>query len=310
MKIRIGSRGSKLAVTQAEWIGSELLKKNPTLQITFHQIRTRGDSDAHSSLSIIGGKGVFVKEIEEALLKSEIDLAVHSLKDVPQMLPSGLELGPFPLREDPRDAVLTRFGELLHELPKRSSIGTGSPRRLSQLKNLFGKKYKVEPIRGNVETRVKKLQNGEFDAIILAVAGLKRLGLEKEIIETLEPDVFMPAPGQGCLGLELRSEDQPLLDLLKTISDRSSDSIARAERAFLQGLGGSCLLPVAGYAVIDGEDLEMKAKIFDSTGERKVEAQFKGDTKTPELVGSQLAEKILHVGGHEILMNLPDAVET
>lgn len=179
--LRIGSRGSKLATTQAEWVGRALQQKNPQLNISFIIITTTGDKNL-STLQLLGGKGVFVKEIEEALLKNEIDLAVHSLKDVPQELPTGLCLGPFPKREDSREAVISRFGEQLQELPRGSIIGTSSPRRTAQIKRNYKKRqYHVEPLRGNVDTRVKKVQEGHYDAVIMALAGLKRLGLDKEV---------------------------------------------------------------------------------------------------------------------------------
>lgn len=302
MTLRIGSRGSKLAVTQARWVADELKKKNPGLEISFQEIVTAGDKDQSANFQAAGGKGVFVKEIEDALLANEIDLAVHSLKDVPQTLPDGLMLGPFPAREDFRDAVVSRFGEVLGELPRKSTVGTSSPRRQAQIAHLFKKRgYNIEPMRGNVDTRLKKLQEGKYDAIVLAAAGLKRLGLEGEITHILEPSVFLPAAAQGCLGLELREKDAVTLALLETIKDPVANITAVAERAFLMGIGGNCYVPVGAYSEIVGDELKMKAVILDTTGEKAVTATERGPKTEPQLVGFQLAERLLHEGGSELM---------
>ncbi|MCG3206137.1 MAG: Porphobilinogen deaminase [Elusimicrobia bacterium] len=302
MKLRIGSRGSKLAVMQAHWVASALKEKNPELDISFVEITTTGDRDQSPTFQQAGGKGVFVKEIEEALLADQIDLAVHSLKDVPQELPAGLRLGPFPEREDVRDAVISRFGELLGELPRRSIVGSSSPRRRSQTAYLFKKRsYNLEPLRGNIDTRIKKLHEGQYDAIILAAAGLKRLGLDIEITHILEPTVFLPAATQGCLGLELREGDATILSLLEAIADRSANITAPAERAFLQGVGGNCFVPVGAYSTLVGDQLKMKAVMLDPTGERAVYAEESGSMTEPQLVGYQLAERLLHAGGSELM---------
>ncbi len=303
MKIRIGSRGSKLAVTQAEWVGQKLKEMNKGLELSFVQIVTTGDKQTDSALQETRTKGVFVKEIEDALLKNEIDLAVHSLKDVPQELPAGLVLGPFPVREDPRDVLISRFGEYVHELPRGSIIGTGSPRRQAQIAHKHAKRgYKIEPIRGNIDTRLKKLKEGKYDAIILAYAGLKRIGLESEVTQILEPEELLPAACQGCLGLELRHNDNQTLGLIETIKDSNSDVAARAERAFLQGLGGNCYVPVGVYSKITDGIIAMKALLLDPTGKKAVDAEQEGPWDAPELVGGQLAERLLYNGGSEIMV--------
>ncbi len=303
MKIRIGSRGSKLAVTQAAGVADLLRRHDKALEIELVQISTTGDRDANSAPSAIGGKGVFVKEIEDALLAKSIDLAVHSLKDVPQMLPPGLRLAPPPAREDARDALISRFGELLRELPKGSTVGTGSPRRSAQIRHRYAKRlYRIEPIRGNVETRLKKLRDGAYDAIVLAAAGLSRLGLSGEISEILEPEEMLPAPCQGCLGLEIREGDTSLLALLTAVSDFHADITSRAERAFLQGLGGDCMIPVGAYSVLEGETLKMKAVLLDLEATRSVTAEMSGSASQPEFVGAQLAGQLLFDGGSEILL--------
>jgi hydroxymethylbilane synthase len=302
MKLRIGSRKSKLAVTQAEWVAKQLKEKEAGLDIEMVWITTTGDAASPSTSPSNWGKGVFVKELEEALLKKEIDLAVHSLKDVPQDIPSGLRIGPAPRREDNRDAFLSRFGEQIHELPRHSVIGTSSPRRRAQILYRFKKRnYRVEPMRGNVDTRLQKLRDGQFDAIVLAVAGLKRLGLDSDVTQILEPEVMMPAPCQGCLGLELREDDSAIFSLLEKIKDEPSDTVARADRAFLQGLGGNCLVPVGSLVRMEGEGLRMEAVILDIEGTKEIRVQHDGPTTQPELVGGQLAERLLAEGGSEIL---------
>jgi len=302
MKIKIGSRKSKLAVLQAEWVARELQKKAPDLEIEFVRLSTQGDRDANTSLQKMGGKGVFVKEIEDALLKKEIDLAVHSLKDMPQELPDGLMLSAFPKREDPRDVFISRFGEQIHELPKGSIIGTSSPRRHAQIQNRFkDRKYRVVPIRGNVDTRLKKVEAGEFDAVIMAAAGLKRLGLEGEITHYLDLKIIMPAPCQGCLGLEIRAEDESLHKLVENIKDDAADIQARAERAFLLGVGGDCNIPLAGLAQIENGKLKMDAIIFDMKSDNNVTATEIGEVDNPEMIGALLAERLLHNGGSALV---------
>ncbi len=296
MKLRIGSRGSPLAITQTQWVSARLKEKNPALEIEFKEITTAGDRGQTN------GKGVFVKEIEDALLTKQIDLAVHSLKDMPSNLPLGLLLGPFPKREDFRDAVVSRFGELLGELPRHSTIGTSSPRRHAQIAHLFRKReYNIQPIRGNVDTRLKKLQQGDFDSIVLAAAGLKRLGLEADVTHILDPSVFLPSPAQGCLGLEVRDDSADVLALLESIKDSDATITASAERAFLQGLGGDCNVPVGAYSSIQGDTLVMKAAIFDLKGERAVRVEQVGPVSEPLFVGYQLAGRLLQEGGAELM---------
>ncbi|MFN0118847.1 MAG: hydroxymethylbilane synthase [Elusimicrobiota bacterium] len=302
-KIIIGSRSSLLASTQTKWVVKELNKYFPDLQIEIKWISTQGDRLSEAGTQGSLGKGIFVKDIEQALLNKEIDLAVHSLKDVPQELPDGLILGPFPKRENPNDVFISRFGELLEELPKGSTIGTSSPRRRAQILFHYKKRqYRVENIRGNVDTRLKKLQDGKFDGIILAQAGLNRLGLQSEITQVIEPSVLLPAPCQGCLGLELRMNDQTIFDFISVLKDPISDITARAERAFLQGVGGDCYVPLGCLAKIDQESLHMDAVVLDVDGTKRILTDHSGSVHTPELVGAECAEKLLFVGGSEILM--------
>lgn len=303
--LRIGSRASRLAVAQAEWITAQLKSHWPDLSIQWIPISTTGDKDLTSSLPSLGGKGIFVKEIEDALLRRDIDLAVHSLKDVPQSLPQGLILGPYPQREDPRDAVISRFGELLNELPKGSIVGTSSPRRSAQIQRLYKKRnYRFEALRGNVETRIRKVREGIVDAAILALAGLKRLGLESEVNQVLEEDEMMSAPGQGCLGLELRSDDAETLALVEPLRHAESDHAARAERSFLQALGGTCLAPVATRWHHKEDQLGMDAALWDLTGTQEIRVQETGRWDQPELVGAKLAGRLLYEGGAELLAKM------
>lgn len=301
-KIRIGSRASHLAITQTKWVISQLQAKDSTLEVEHVLITTTGDRDQNSSLTKIGGKGVFVKEIEDALLSQHIDLAVHSLKDMPQELPSGLVLGPCPLREDPRDAFISRFGELIEELPRGSTIGTSSPRRKAQIHERFRRRsYSVADLRGNVDTRLKKLQDGHYDGIVLALAGLKRLGLESEVTQVLETEVMLPSPGQGCLALELREGDTIIASLAESIKHGPSDIQARAERAFLQAVGGNCTVPLGLSTTFMKDDLRMKAVLLNATGDKKIYVEETGAADNPELVGAKCAGRLIFEGGSELL---------
>ena len=306
MKLIIGSRCSALAVQQAEWVGSQLKKKNPDLEIEFKRITTTGDKNLDPSFAAVGTKGMFVKEVEEALLSKQIDLAVHSLKDVPQELPEGLILGPVPERQDPHDVLISRFGEHLHELPKHSIVGTSSPRRRAQVLANYGRRaYVIEPLRGNIDTRLKKLQAGEYDAIILAHAGLIRLGLESEITQVLKPEEMCPAACQGCLGLELREQDKQVLSSVQSIAHIPSDIAAQAERAFLLGLGGNCFVPVAVYSSIDQDHIHMKALLMDVDGKKSIRVEERGPIADSKLIGFQLAERLLYEGGSALMAELP-----
>lgn len=301
MKIVIGSRGSKLAVAQAEWIAAELRRAHPAIDIAMVTITTTGDRDARSSLKSIGGKGVFVKEIEEALQERAIDLAVHSLKDVPAAVAPGLCLGPFPKREDPRDAAIARFGEQLRELPRGSIVATSSPRRQAQIRKNFPNRYRIEEVRGNVDTRLRKLKEGRFDMLVMALAGLRRLNLESEVTEILDPHVMLPAPGQGCLALELRENDERMSALLGPLRDDAADRSARAERAFLAGVGGDCLVPLGCHTVVTGPKIHMEAAVWSPDGQTEVRVREESDSEPPELIGAKLAGRLLHDGGSEIL---------
>src|SRR5208337_4358142 len=249
----IGTRGSKLALWQAEWIKSELMKRTPGLKIELNKIKTTGDKILDVPLAKVGGKGLFVKEIEEALLNGEADLAVHSMKDVPTDFPAGLHLAVICEREDPRDAFLSgkqgtgfRIPDF-KSLPRGATVGTSSLRRSSQLLNKRPD-LKIEQLRGNLNTRLKKLDEGLFDAIILAVAGVKRLGWQDRITEILLPEISLPAIGQGAVGIESRIDDKMINSLISQLNHPETSVCVRAERAVLKRLEGGCQVPIAAHA--------------------------------------------------------------
>jgi hydroxymethylbilane synthase len=297
-EIVIGTRKSHLALTQSNWVRKQLLANHPHLSIELEKIVTRGDKVLDVTLSKVGGKGLFVKEIEQALLDKQIDLAVHSLKDMPAELPKGLVIGCVPVREDVRDCLLSRDGLTLEELPSGAIIGTSSLRRQAQVLAIRPD-VKVESIRGNVGTRIAKLRDGQFDAIILAVAGLKRLQLVEEISEYFSPMTLLPAVGQGALAIECRADDYEMLRLLRSISDFATVQATKAERAFLHAIEGSCHLPVAAYAVWEQQQVCLTGLVASPTGKPVIKDKEIGDD--PERVGRRLARKLMEQGAKEIL---------
>jgi len=300
MLLKIGTRGSRLAVSQSEWVKGQIEAAHPDIRVELISIRTKGDKIIDSPLSMIGGKGLFVKEIEEALLREDVDLAVHSIKDVPAVLPEGLCLPVFPEREDPRDAFISREYDTLSALPEGASIGTGSLRRSSQLL-MIRPDLKIIPLRGNVDTRIKRLDAGDLKAIILAAAGLKRLGLSSRIRQFLSPDAFLPAIGQGALGLEIRRDDDRVLDMLRALNHRTTELAVRAERAFLKRLEGGCQVPIAGHGRIEGGDIILKGMVAEPDGTRTITDEARGPEDRPEELGIILAERLLTCGAGEIL---------
>ena len=248
-KIIIATRGSKLALWQAEFVQAELKKRNPDLKIELNKIKTTGDKILDVPLAKVGGKGLFVKEIEEALLSRKADLAVHSMKDVPTDFPQGLHLAVICEREDPRDAFISHVPHFM-ELPKGARVGTSSLRRSCQLLNIRPDLL-IHSLRGNVETRLRKLDEGQFDAVILATAGVKRLGLHHRITEILPFETSLPAIGQGAVGIECRIEDQFIHTLISPLDHRETSVCVNAERAFLKRLEGGCQVPIAAYARIE-----------------------------------------------------------
>ncbi|MEW6416680.1 MAG: hydroxymethylbilane synthase [Nitrospirota bacterium] len=352
-RIVIGTRGSKLALYQAEFISSELKRLYPDFEIELCKIKTTGDKILDVPLAKVGGKGLFVKEIEEALLKNEVDIAVHSMKDVPTEFPDGLHLAVICKREDPRDALiinqksrvrsqesnpplpsgnpptppLEKGGEggfesmghggitksLIYDLPNDATIGTSSLRRSCQLLNIRPD-LKIQQLRGNLDTRIRKLDEGQFNAIILAAAGVKRLGLKDRITEILPVDISLPAIGQGAIGVECRVNDEVINNLIALLNHPETSLCVRAERAFLKRLEGGCQVPIAAYARIinnpptpplvkggEGGLLIMDGLVGSISGDRVIKGHIEGNPEHAESLGITLAEDILSRGALEIL---------
>ncbi len=299
MRLRIGTRKSKLALWQANFVKEKLEEKGHTVELVL--ITTTGDKILDAPLAKIGGKGLFVKEIEEALLREEIDLAVHSLKDVPMVLPEGLSLGAITEREFPFDVLISRRGESLEELPKKAIIGTSSLRRQVQIKRKRPD-LQIEILRGNVDTRIRKLEEGKYDAIVLAYAGVKRMGLEDKITQILED--FIPAVGQGSLAIEIREKDERIKECISFLDHRESRIRAEAERSFLRKLEGGCQVPIGAYAWIEEGKLKIRAFISDLSGKKFIEGYEEGKVEEAQEIGKRLADRLLEEGGKEILESI------
>jgi hydroxymethylbilane synthase (EC 2.5.1.61) len=297
--LRLGTRRSKLALWQAHFVKEKLEALGCKVEIV--PITTTGDKILDAPLAKIGGKGLFVKEIENALLAGEIDLAVHSLKDVPMIIPEGLTISAITEREEPYDVLISRNGYKLEELPSGAVVGTSSLRRQVQIKRRR-RDLKVEILRGNVDTRLRKLKEGLYDAIVLAYAGVKRMGLSGEISQVLED--FIPAVGQGSLAIETRAEDDRVINLVKVLNHQESWLRAVCERAFLRELQGGCQVPMGAYAWIEGDRIKIKGFISDLEGERFLEGYEEGSLQEAEEVGKRLAQRLLREGGEEILKEI------
>jgi hydroxymethylbilane synthase len=309
----IGTRGSKLALTQSEQIAALLRAAHPGLTVELQIISTKGDRILDVALSAVGDKGLFVKEIETALLAHEVDLAVHSCKDMPSMLPDGLTLAAFPKRVDPRDALVLPLthaapstvatGNPLDLLPQGATVGTGSLRRACQLQALRPD-LQLRDVRGNVDTRLRKLDEGQYDAIILATAGLSRLGLRQRISCPLPPEVMLPAVAQGTLAIEARSADSVTLDRLGVLDDPATRVAALTERAFLRRLEGGCQVPIAAHAALDAVQsgmLRLSGLVGALDGSVMVRGEKTGDADDPEGLGLALAEELLVRGAGDLL---------
>jgi hydroxymethylbilane synthase len=302
--IIIGTRGSTLALCQAHMIKEELEAAFPDLEVRLKKIKTTGDKITDVPLAKVGGKGLFVKEIEEALFRREIGMAVHSMKDVPTAFPEGLHLAAITCREDPRDIVISRNGKPLLDLPRGARIGTSSLRRQSQIKHLRPD-FEIIPLRGNLDTRIKKLGKEGLDAVVLAAAGMRRLGWEDRITEYLETDLCLPAIGQGALGLECREADDPVNTMLARFNHPVTSRCVRAERALLKRLEGGCQVPIAAYAQIrDEERLVLEGIVASVDGTRIIRDGAAGDPEQPEQLGLELAERLLAQGAGEILREI------
>ncbi len=302
-EVVIGTLGSKLALWQAEWVYARLRELEPALAVSLKRIKTTGDKILDTPLATIGGKGLFVKEIEEALLRGEIDLAVHSMKDVPTRLPAGLEILAIPEREDPRDVLITLNKVSLERLVPGSRIGTSSLRRQAQLLH-YRPDLSIQILRGNLDTRLRKLEAGEYDGIILAAAGIKRLGWSDRVTEYLSPDVCLPAIGQGALALEGRTDDGFVREVVARLDHHPTRIAVTAERAFLERLEGGCQVPIAAHAAITNGTLTLSALIAGVDGRRLVRDSVQGPMRDAHRLGVELAERLLARGGDEILKEI------
>ena len=301
--IKIATRGSALALIQANWVKDRLIKQFPDLTIGLEIIKTKGDKILDVPLADVGGKGLFVKEIEEAILDGRAQLAVHSIKDVPVEFPDGLGIVAVAERDDFRDVLVSRDGLKLDELPSGARIGTSSLRRRAQLLNRRPD-LKIESIRGNVETRLSKIVTENLDGVILAAAGLNRLGLADKITQHLEPDIMLPAIGQGALGLETRLDDKTLRDMISFLDHGETAVCVKAERAFLERLEGGCQVPIAALGVLKKDRLELTGLVADPDGRKCLRERLEAGPEEAEELGKSLAEKLLGRGADEILSSI------
>ena len=298
--IKIGTRGSLLATTQSTWVMKQIEAEHPGITVELVKIVTKGDKILDVPLAKVGGKGLFVKEIEEALLRKDVDLAVHSMKDVPSELPDELHLGIIPPRENPHDAFIsTRFARLA-DLPAGATVGTSSLRRRAQLAALRPD-LKIVDLRGNLDTRLRKLDEGKFQAIILAAAGLNRLGMRSRATGYFTAKEMLPAVGQGALGIELRKNDEELLAGLSFLNDENTAIAVAAERAFLYRLEGGCQVPIGAFAEVHGGQVELTGLVASIDGKEVLKDSISGPNAEARQLGTQLANKLLDLGGREIL---------
>ena len=302
----IGTRGSKLALWQAEWVRAALTQRFPGLAVELAIIKTEGDKILDVPLAQVGGKGLFVKEIEEALLQSRADVAVHSMKDMPSEIPATLAIGAVPERETPADVLISRSGLTLRELPAGGVIGTSSLRRAAQLRHLRPD-LAVVPLRGNVETRLRKLDTDPLAAVVLAAAGVKRLGLEHRVTEYLDDESMLPAVGQGALCIEIRDKDPRVGPMVATLDHPATRTVVSGERAFLKRLQGGCQVPVAGHGRLDGAHFTLTGLVADVDGGTVIKHRLSGPASSAERIGIELAEILLDRGADEILKNLTSA---
>jgi hydroxymethylbilane synthase len=299
MQVVVGTRGSRLALVQTEEVLARLKLLAHPLSLKVVEIKSGGDALPEVPLARLG-KGIFTKELEVALLQGRIDMAVHSLKDLPVELAEGLSIVVVCQRQDPRDVLVSKANRLLSEMEPGAVIGTSSPRRLAQILALRSD-LKVQPIRGNVETRLNKALGQDYDAVVVAAAGMARLGLESRIAQYFDPFDMVPEPGQGALAVEVRSENKDLLDLLSQIVDPQTSIAVTAERAFLEGMGGGCTVPIAAYASVEGNTLHLVGMVASEDGLQMVKTRLESTSEKPSEAGSALAEKLLSLGAADIL---------
>lgn len=297
--IRIGARGSALALAQAGWVRQKLGERYPDLKVEIVTIKTSGDRFLNTPIKAIGGKGIFVKEIEEALLRKEIDLAVHSMKDLPTEIPMGLTVAAIPEREDPRDVLVSLDHTALKDLPSGARIGTGSLRRRGQILN-YRPDLSLLPIRGNIDTRLKKLDRGEVDALVMALAGLRRIGQGNRVSEYLSPEICLSAVAQGALGLESRDGDS-VKSQIAFLHHLPTALEVLAERGFLRRLGGGCQIPVGARAWMAGDQIRLMGMVADVDGHKLFRGEISGPADRAEKLGQGLAERLLKNGADKVL---------
>ena len=295
----IGTRGSPLARLQAEEVAAALRRQRPGREVRLQVVQSRGDRDQEASLADMG-LGVFTGELEAALLSGDVDVAVHSLKDLPTDPPTGLTIAAVPQRQDPCDVLVSRDGRTIDGLAPGSRVGTSSPRRVALVRSLRPD-LELLPIRGNVGTRLKKAQEGSYEAVVLAAAGLRRLGLEGHASEVFDPTVFVPAPGQGALAVEVRAEDGEMAELVAPLSHRPTAAAVAAERAFLRALGGGCRVPVGAYGRVEGETILLTGLVVSEDGSRVYRETLEGSVSDPEAAGVRLAREVLAMGASALV---------
>jgi len=299
--IRIGTRDSQLALWQAEWVRTQLQTFYPELDFVLVPMKTKGDKILDVPLAKIGDKGLFTKELENGLMNQEIDLAVHSLKDLPTVLPEGLEIAAYCEREEARDVLLGKAGCTLADLPRGALIGTSSLRRKAQLQN-HRPDLQFADLRGNLQTRWRKLLESEMDGIVLAAAGVKRLGWEDRITETISEEIMLPAVGQGSIAIEIKQERADICQLLARLNHRDTEMAVRAERALMRRLEGGCQVPIGAFGHVRGDEIQLQAMVASLDGTRVLRATFAG--QDPEAVGIETAQLLLAQGAGEILAEI------
>ncbi len=306
-KIVIGTRGSKLALWQSNHI-KDLLVEKFDVEVELKRIKTQGDKILDVPLAKVGGKGLFVKELEVALTDGDTDIAVHSMKDVPTELPSGLHISAMTKRVDPRDVLISRTKATLMELPLNTRIGTSSLRRQSQLRNVRPD-FKIVDVRGNLETRLRKMDEGDFDAIILAAAGVDRMGYTENITERLSPEISLSAVGQGAIGIEARIEDKEINEMLAALNDQETFDAVSAERAMMRKLEGGCQVPIGALGINDNGTITLRGIVASLDGKTILRGSVEGPSSVPRALGLKLAERLLDQGASDILRDVRAQVE-
>ena len=302
-RVIIGTRGSQLALWQANWVKAAIQDSHPGVNVELAIIKTKGDKILDVPLAKVGGKGLFVKEIEEALLDGRIDLAVHSMKDMPAEIPAGLCIGAIPPREEPRDVLISRAQLPLERLPQGARIGTSSLRRAAQLLHARPD-LSIVPLRGNLDTRLRKLETEGLDAIVLAAAGIRRLGLSDRITQILDATIMLPAVGQGALCIETRERDPRIAPVVGPLDEPATRQTVLGERAFLNRLEGGCQVPIAGHGHIDSQGYTLTGLVCDVDGSQQIKRTHTGPPSRSEQIGLELAEALLAEGAGEILERL------